>query len=277
MPETETKYGERGHFILKAATAVRTEEGLFEAVISTASIDREKDIVDPEAMVRALRKWLAVDKLIPLAWNHSSKAEDQIGHIKPDSVKAVKDEVVAGGWIDQTTEVGGHAWRLVKSGTLGFSFGYMIVEAAERKGGGLHITELDVFEVTATPTPMNGDTRVLGWKSVPPEELPDAVIEALGSLNELSDDAKQELAVKAVEALGVEYPKKADETGKEPKARPVDPLQEASRQAVADIRLDGVPERKSPPKNPDPPSEPPSEAELRDQFRDVTLQLLRGT
>ena len=37
--------------------------------------------------------------------------------------------------------------------------------AAPRRPGGRHITEFDVFEITATPMPMNADTRVLGWKS----------------------------------------------------------------------------------------------------------------
>jgi predicted metal-dependent hydrolase len=96
---------ERGHFTLKA-TEVATEQGEFTAVISTASIDREKDIVDPEAMAKALRKWHAAGKLIPLAWNHSSAAADQIGHIKPDTVKVVGEEVHGSGWIDQSIDSG---------------------------------------------------------------------------------------------------------------------------------------------------------------------------
>ena len=44
------------HLLLKAATTA-TDEGIFEAVISTATIDRELDIVEPQAMVDALQKW----------------------------------------------------------------------------------------------------------------------------------------------------------------------------------------------------------------------------
>jgi HK97 family phage prohead protease len=153
------------HLTLKALTTVSTDEGTFEAVISTESVDREKDIVDAGAMVKALRAWIGVGKLIPLAWEHSTAAEDIIGHIKPDTVKAVNGEVIASGWIDQSTERGKQAWRLVKSGTLGFSFGYLTLAATKRSGGGLHITELDVFEVSGTMVPMNSGTRVLGWKS----------------------------------------------------------------------------------------------------------------
>ena len=153
------------HMTLKAVTTADTDQGTFEAVISTATIDRERDVVVPEAMVKALRAWTKTGKLIPLAWNHSSNAEDIIGHVTPDTVKAVGDEVVASGWIDQATDRGAHAWRLVKSGTLGFSFGYLILDAAKLADGVREIRELDVFEVSATPTPMNGDTRVLGWKA----------------------------------------------------------------------------------------------------------------
>jgi uncharacterized protein len=152
--------------LLKASTTF-TDEGVFSAVISTATSDREKDIVEADAMVNALHKWMATGKQIPLAWGHSTAPEYQIGSVDPSSAKNLNSEVVVSGWIDQAVEAGAHAWRLVKSGVLGFSFGYLIPEggATTLKGGGRHITELDVFEVTATTVPMNGETRVLTFKS----------------------------------------------------------------------------------------------------------------
>lgn len=264
------------HLTLKAVTTPMTDQGVFEAVISTASIDREKDIVDPAALVKALKKW---NRPIPLTWHHSTAPEDIFGSIEPMTVREVEREVVVGGQVDLESKQGAEAWRSFKAGSIGFSYGYLVPDggSVERKGGGRHITELDVFEITATRAPMNNDTRVLGWKSIPPEELPDVVVEALGSLTELSDDDRQALAAKAVEALGLEYPQEAEEADGDPAGvRSVDPLEEASRQAVAGVRLDGIPERKSPVKDPDPPEGLPSEAELREQFRDVTLQLLRG-
>lgn len=162
--------GAMEHVQLKAVTTA-TDEGTFTAVISTASVDRERDIVDPQGMVNALHKWHGTGKKIPLAWNHSTAPQDQIGFIDPASAKAVDGEVVVDGWIDQSVENGAHAWRLAKAGTLGFSFGYLVLGGTNRKGGGRHITELDVFEITATSTPMNNDTRVLAWKSVKDAEL----------------------------------------------------------------------------------------------------------
>lgn len=155
------------HLLLKAATTATTDQGTFEAVISSASVDRERDIVSPAGMVQALHRWVATGKRIPLAWNHSGAPELQIGYIDPASARVVDDEVVARGWIDQTTEAGAHAWRQVKAGTLGFSFCYLTLKATPRRGGGRNLQEFDVFEVTATPTPMNNDTRVVSWKSAP--------------------------------------------------------------------------------------------------------------
>lgn len=156
------------YLYLKAATQTVTDEGVFEAVISTISVDRERDVVVPEAMVRALKKW---NRPIPLSWHHSTKAEDIFGHIEPMTIRLDGDEVVAQGKVDLESKVGMEAWRSFKNRTVGFSFGYLIPDggAKDREGGGRHITELDVFEVTATPTPMNNDTRVLSTKST--EEL----------------------------------------------------------------------------------------------------------
>lgn len=150
--------------LMKAAT-VAADQGTFTAVISTAGIDREKDIVNPAGMVRALQKWATTGKKIPLAWNHSGSPDLQIGYIDPHSAKQVGNEVQVSGWIDQAIEAGAHAWRLVKAGTLGFSFGYLVLQGTKRRGGGRNIDELDVCEATATPTPMNNDTRVLSYKA----------------------------------------------------------------------------------------------------------------
>lgn len=165
------------HMTLKAVATTTTDQGVFEAVISTESIDRENDIVIPEAMVAALKAWSATGKKIPLHWNHSSDPEDIVGHVDPETVKAVAGEVVASGWVDQDTDRGRHVWRLAKSGTLGFSFGYLIPDggAVKRADGVREIHKLDVFEITATAAPMNPDTRVLATKALEQKRYVDPV------------------------------------------------------------------------------------------------------
>lgn len=279
------------HLLLKAATTAATDEGIFEAVISTATVDRDKDIVEPDAMVKALQKWVPTGKLMPLAWGHSTAAADQIGHINPESVKAVEQEVVATGWIDQSTEVGGHAWRLVKSGTLGFSFGYMVLAATKRKGGGLHITELDVFEVSATPIPANGDTRVLDFKSAETlrkdserleREVAEAKIPEIPEVpkepQEPEPDLVKELQeVKArleqTEQALEDLKKKAEETDKAPEARSVDPLRKRSEELALEVSSDGMSLR-TPPTAVKETREPIDVEELRRESRDRMFEVL---
>jgi hypothetical protein len=69
---------------------------------------------------------------------------------------------------------GGDAWQSFKARRVGFSFAYMTIAATGRKDGGRRITELDVFEITATRVPMNNDTRVLSTKALDIVELADA-------------------------------------------------------------------------------------------------------
>ena len=165
------------HIQFKAATTA-ADKGTFTAVISTATIDRDGDIVEPAAMVNALQKWAAIGKLVPLAWNHT---DEVIGHIDPASAQVKGNEVVADGWIDQSTERGQEAWRLVKSGTFSFSFGYLIPKGGATKlaGGRYRIKELDIFEISGVPiAPANNDTRVLSWKNAAAEVFPDWALEA---------------------------------------------------------------------------------------------------
>jgi hypothetical protein len=165
-----TRAPTKEHLLLKAAI-VAADKRTFEAIISTEAVDRERDIVSTAGMVEALRASIPLGKLIPLAWSHSSAPEDVIGHIDPASAKAVDGEVHAAGWIDQSIPRGQETWRRVKSGTLGFSFGYLIVDAVKRADGVREIHELDVFEVSACSTPMNAATRVTAWKSADREPM----------------------------------------------------------------------------------------------------------
>src|SRR4051812_24124492 len=161
--------------ITKAAVTTVTERGEFTAIISTEKTDREGDVVLPEAMVAAIQAWNVDGKQIPLAWAHRTEPDELIGSVDPTSVKAENGEVIVSAWIDRDIPRGREVWRLVKSGTLGFSFGYLITDAIKRANGDREIRGLDIFEISATATPMNRGTRVLDWKSTEqpePEPVP---------------------------------------------------------------------------------------------------------
>lgn len=260
------------HLLLKAAITAATDQGTFEAVISTATVDREKDIVEPTAMLNALTKWAELGKLVPLAWAHG---EEVVGHVDPATARIDNKEVIAAGFVDQGTPRGAETWRLVKSGTLSFSFGYLIPEggATQREGGGLQIKELDVFEISVVPMgPANNDTRVLSFKSVREEAL---AIE----LQEVK--ARLDTAEKALTDLqeNLNTLKKADVTDEGTKSRSVDPLRTQARDLAKEILLGGVdlvqpPEQVEEPSRPEPEMDPVA---LRKYSRDLVVNVLSGT
>ena len=267
------------------ATTTTTDAGVFSAVISTASVDREGDIVDPAAMVDALKAWAAAGKMVPLVWQHDAHdPEETIGTVDPTTARAVGEEVHVDGHVDQSTPRGEQAWRLVKSGALGFSFGYLIPKGGATKNahGGLNITALDVFEITATLTPMNQDTRVTGWKSVDAAVIPallDAVadpgnlpkaLDLIGA-SELSEQIKEDLATRGKEILDA-HTKSVDATDS-----PVDPLRRRAEQTALELATGGADLSHIRAPEPAAKAEPQYTAdELRRLTRDATLSVLTG-
>lgn len=249
------------HLLLKAATTA-TDQGTFTAVISTASVDRDRDIIEPAAMVASLAKWAGLGKLVPLAYNHT---DEVVGHIDPASARIENKEVVVDGFVDQSIERGKDVWRLVKSGTLSFSFGYLFEPEKAQKlaNGGYRVKELDIFEISAIPiAPANNDTRVLSFKGLTEEAL----------TKEL-DELKARLAT--VEQQ-LEDNKAAEEAGKETKSRPDDSLKQKAAGLVMELLADGAkpPERVTKEPAPRPDMDP---EELKRRSRDLVLQMMTST
>jgi HK97 family phage prohead protease len=231
------------HLLLKAATTATTDQGTFEAVISTPTIDREKDIVEPSAMVNALTKWAGLGKLVPLAWAHT---DEVVGNVDPSTVRGAQNgEVIVKGQVDMSTPRGEETWRLVKSGTLSFSFGFLIPDggATKRTGGGLQIKEIDVFEISVVPVaPANNDTRVIGWKSLEEDQeavkaLADAVSDEIGKPDAQRKEAER--TAREVEANGLPDVPEPEPAEPEPEIDLVKELQEVkTRLADAERSLE---------------------------------------
>jgi HK97 family phage prohead protease len=234
-------------------------------------VDSDKDIVEPSAMVNALAKWATIGKLVPLAWWHQ---EEVVGNVDP-STAGINDkrEVTAKGWIDQSTPRGAEAWRLVKSGTLSFSWGYLIPDggATKRQGGRLHIKELDLFEISVVPiAPANNDTRVLSFKAA--EKAPEAAEDQNTELQEVK--ARLETLEKALEDLT----KKAEETDKEPEtAGSVDTLRRQADDVELKFASGGLSLEKPPaPVKPKPREDLVDIEVLKQRMRDDMLIHLNG-
>jgi HK97 family phage prohead protease len=95
---------------------------------------------------------------------HVEHSKTVVGSIDPNSMHPTDAGLVVAGEVDRATDEGQQVWRSIKSGTAGFSIGYMS-EGRPRKGGGQFITEIDLLEISATSTPMHPATRALSWKA----------------------------------------------------------------------------------------------------------------
>lgn len=149
------------------ATITEADEGTFVALASTYSTDRQNERVVPGSFRETLRVWMDSGKMIPLAWDHGRGAEDIIGSIDPASVAETNEGLKVEASLDiEDSERAREAWRSVKGNRVGLSFGYLVKESRTGEDGATELTELDLFEITLTSTPANGDTRVLNFKDM---------------------------------------------------------------------------------------------------------------
>lgn len=221
--------------LLKAATSAVTDQGTFTAVISTATVDRDKDIVEPSAVVGSLQKWAALGKRVPLLWDHTKNV---VGHIDPSTARVEGTEVVADGYVDQAAKgsagenFGEQTWRLVKSGTLSFSFGFLFepkADAEKLAGGRYRIKNLDVYEVSVIPVaPANNDTRVLSFKSA------ESIASKIEALEQRITALEAQKSVDVTEPEGSVDPQPRSE---DPDARDVSATQPPSPE---DVRADAM-------------------------------------
>ena len=150
------------HLVLKATTVSTHQElGQFEAVVSSWEADRQGDTIEHDAFDKTIAAWQQSDKQLPLLFAHSTQA---VGSIDPFSMHPTDGGLVVYGEVDRSTEEGQQVWRQIKSGSVGFSIGFM-AKSRDTKDGGRVLTEIDLLEISATSTPAHPATRVLGWKT----------------------------------------------------------------------------------------------------------------
>ena len=154
---------------LAAKAATTTDRGEFTAIAATWTVDRESDQIRRGAFAKTIAAWQQSGKQIPLHWNHSADPEDIVGVVDPASLKETAEGlVVAGKLALDESERAREIWRSVKAGAVALSFGYLVKGEQSRADGIRELTELDLFEISLTPSPANSDTRILDTKSVEP-------------------------------------------------------------------------------------------------------------
>jgi HK97 family phage prohead protease len=162
------------------ATATPTiEKGTAVLLVAAYSRDRGNDVIQRGAFRDTIERWRGSGKQIPLAWDHSTeKAEQVIGTVDPHTMRETRDGLIAEAHLDiDGSETAREVWRLVKSDSIGVSFGYLVTDEDDGADDTRLLKAIDLFEVSLTATPMNGDTRVVSWKSATKPEYDDSVFE----------------------------------------------------------------------------------------------------
>jgi HK97 family phage prohead protease len=145
--------------------------GEFTAIAAAYTLDRDKERIVPGAFEKSLAAWRKRGRAIPLHWSHLGDPQYIIGSVDPHAAREISEGLFVKGRVDlDHSDIAREAWRLVKSGTVGLSFGFLGKMGPERTDGTRQILEVDLFEISLTPAPANPDTRILSFKSTDPPD-----------------------------------------------------------------------------------------------------------
>jgi uncharacterized protein len=158
------------HLTVKATTTA-TDQGVFTALAAVfGNVDRAGDRIVRGAFTSSIEAWQRTGRRVPLHWNHSPDPDDIVGHIDPDIMVETDQGLVVEGQLDlEHSERARKAWRAMKTGSIGLSFGYLTQQQRKAADGANELLALDLFEISLTPAPANADTRVLHMKTADTE------------------------------------------------------------------------------------------------------------
>lgn len=192
------------------AKATTTDLGEFTAIAATYSVDRGKERIIKGAFAGTIERWQSSGKMIPFHWDHSGSPADIIGVVDPASLKETDEGLLVQGKLDLVNSpVAKEAWRAMKSNAVALSFGYMVLNGGVAEDEIYDIREIDLFEISATPAPMNPDTRFIDLKSAtaedkttpPVAEVEDVSDEDEKSSRKASDPEADQFQLERIRAL----------------------------------------------------------------------------
>lgn len=141
------------------------EEGYFEGYASVfGNVDSYGDIVDAGAFKRTLEEWATKGGAIPVLWGHDM--QDPFANIG-GLVSAEEDEngLKVSGQLDLENPTAAQVYRLMKGRrTNRMSFAYAVRDS-EKRDDGLHLKDLDLFEVSVVQVPANDQAEILAVKT----------------------------------------------------------------------------------------------------------------
>jgi HK97 family phage prohead protease len=167
-------------YLMTKAATVATELGQFTAIAAVfGNVDRHGDRIVKGAFANTIDAWHRTGRKVPLHWNHSADPDDIVGSIDPGSMIETGQGLVVEGQLDlDNSDRARQAWRAMKTGSMGLSFGYSVGLKRAAADGATELLELDLFEISLAPAPANASTRVLLMKSAEEDEEDDVRAQA---------------------------------------------------------------------------------------------------
>lgn len=165
------------YLTVKAAT-VATDLGQFTAIAAVFNnVDRHGDRIVKGAFADTIDAWHRTGRKVPLHWNHSANPDDIVGSVDPGSMIETDRGLVVEGQLDlDNSDRAREAWRAMKTGSMGLSFGYVVQQKRSASGGVTELLALDLFEISIVPAPANADTRVISMKNAETDDDYDTLL-----------------------------------------------------------------------------------------------------
>jgi Escherichia/Staphylococcus phage prohead protease len=146
--------------------ATITDQGRFEAIAATWSVDRQNEQILKGAFEDTITAWQHRGRPVPVHWDHKGEAANVIGSVDPRSMAETDEGLYVEGKLDlEDSEVAREAWRSMKAGRIALSFGYMVTADFKRDDGVRELLGIDLFEISLVAAPANPDTRIVSMKS----------------------------------------------------------------------------------------------------------------
>jgi uncharacterized protein len=161
---------------LKVISTVLTKargEGEFSGYASTFDVepDLQGDVVAHHAFRQSIKDWRSRNAWPPLLWNHENDSPASVLGVVTEMTENQRGLLVTGK-LDLTHEPAVAVWKAMKSGRItAFSFAFAVTREHKRDDGINVLDELEVLDVTITPTPANLNARLVSIKSEPKRTL----------------------------------------------------------------------------------------------------------
>jgi hypothetical protein len=136
------------------------------SIAATWTLDRAGEQIRRGAFTDTISQWRLSRKAVPVHYDHEGGDPAYvIGTIDPMKMRETSEGLLVEEQLDlEHSAVAREAWRAMRSGAISLSFGFLTLKSHNEDTIRV-LDQLDLYEISLTPSPMNPATRVLSMKS----------------------------------------------------------------------------------------------------------------